>query len=49
MTESEAFGLYASCDEITDHWEEHWTYCPICGARANEDGLFIHADPKEKN
>lgn len=49
MTEEEALDLYGSCDDVTDHWEDHWRHCPICGAVADKDGHMIHGDPKEVN
>jgi len=46
MTEHEAFKKYKYCDDVTDFWEDQWTYCPVCRCVQNEEGLWIHESMK---
>lgn len=47
MTSEEAFLKFESCSEVADVWEDGWVTCPLCGARIDNDGLIVHADPEQ--
>jgi hypothetical protein len=49
MTEQEAFDLYQTCYDVTDHWEDHWKHCPACGAVADKDGHMVHVGIEDVN
>ena len=34
------------CSLLLDHWKDHWQFCPVCGARPNNDDTFVHSDRK---
>lgn len=36
-----------TCDEAQARWDDRWIRCPVCGCMANEDGHWVHKDPKD--
>lgn len=43
------FGLFETCEEAVEVWDEDWAFCPVCGARPTHEGMFDHVDPGLKN
>jgi hypothetical protein len=35
-------GFQLSCSLVSEHWQENWQRCPLCGARVNKEGLVVH-------
>lgn len=31
-----------TCERAIDRWQEEWSFCPVCLARYESDGLFKH-------
>lgn len=32
------------CDIVTNKnfWKDEWTECPVCGAKPDNDGIWVH-------
>lgn len=35
-------GFQLSCSLVSEHWQENWERCPLCGAAVNKEGLVVH-------
>lgn len=34
----------SDCNIAVDQWDKSWEFCPVCGARESDSGLFRHLD-----
>jgi hypothetical protein len=36
-----------SCEHAHERWKKHWSFCPVCGAMPDNDGLIKHKEKAE--